>query len=278
MAGIAEYEWEELTTSFHGSIAKGDASVVREFKIDWPQLPGFLMALRGGWRMLSETTWTFSPGDRLTGSWSNYYCETVDFDSFGQSFLTGDLSSWDYAHVIATYKIPQFDPNESGDPSNIMEETLDFDVDVLMLPEGAFKKKGGSENDIINLPTKLTMPCISWNLKLINRPRLPLGGRDALASKVGAVNSGSFRGAAKHKVMFNGVKSSRSFVAADQPLGYTIDMPFKYRTIPWTYLYSPQEGKFVEVEPTKPGGQKLVEEYDLNLLLAPSSTIPTITT
>jgi hypothetical protein len=276
MAGIAEFEWEELTTSFHGSVAKGDGSVVREFKIDWTQLPAFLMALRGGWTMVSESSWTFTPADRLTGSWSNYYCETADFDSFGQAFRTGDASSWDYAHVIATYKIPQYDPNENSDPANIMEENLDFDVDVLMLPEGAFKKKGGGADDIINLPTKLTMPCITWNLKLINRPRLPLGGGDALASKTGMVNSAAFRGAAKHKVMYNGSKSSRSFVAADQPLGYTIDMSFKYRTIPWTYLYSPQEGKFVEVEPAKPAGQKLVDEYDLNLLLQSSTTIPTI--
>jgi hypothetical protein len=132
---IAGFDYQELTSSWHGTINRSDAELTREFKIDWTQLGAFVGALRGGWTLQAADTWHFQQADRLTGLYSNFYCDDVSFESFGKAWrgsepaegsfpepsTTGD-SAWKYAKVIATYRVPKND--FSGDPNTIMEESI----------------------------------------------------------------------------------------------------------------------------------------------------------
>lgn len=279
MATLAGIYYEELVESFSGSIGLGNTNVTRKYKVAWEDFGDFLIALRGGWTTQDEQTWSFAAAHRMTGIYSNFYCHQVDFEPIGSPHdwaPTGPSSSddfWTHMIVTAQYKIPKTDPT-IGNPADVMTENIRMDADSIILPEGAFKKKGSSDpGDIIMLPTKKIIPVMDYELTLYNRPRLPLGTAANMGSKYGMVNSVEFKGADKHTMMFMGGDTSRAFIAPNSPLGWTIREHFRFRPIPWDWLFSPKYGKFIEVEPNVSGGDPLIAEYDLNLLLNTSNNV-----
>jgi hypothetical protein len=273
-ADISQFDFVELSSSFRGNLGISSGSIVKEYRIPWDQMPAFVTALRGGWQLVDENTWNYRTAHQLRGTWTNYYAAEIDFTSFGKGYVEStddgiplddqrDNSYWEYSTITVTYKIPRFD--YSMDPNSIMEESIDFDSEVLLINGGSYKFAGTSR--FYDPPIARQTPILSYNLKLINRPGYPMGGPIPLGLKLGMLNSKNFKGAPEKCVMFNGAKSNRSFVAADHPLGWTFELNFRIKPFPWDWFWDDVTSAFHPVVPLSDDGDPIFEEFDMNELL-----------
>jgi hypothetical protein len=274
---ITNYAFVELNEgSGRGIIAEdGQPSEAhRCFKIAWADLPNFLFALRGGWRSVNSSTWTFyTPATHPL--WITMYCVSAEFEGFGLTSYTAgtDLSAWEYAKVTACYKTPSANWG-AVDPTQIIEETFDFGLDIIRLPKGTVETTTGK---LLDDDVALPVPTIQYCVRMPNLPNLPGGSIAIIMGLLGNMNSGVFGGAAVGKMLFLGMQASRKGILSIQPPTGTnaldsgrpwdVTLKFSYRDrMKWDQQYVPGETGPVSLR-FKSGGAALVTSGNLNLLL-----------
>lgn len=262
-SSIWDFTITEAVESGSGSIQK-DGSIQRIYYVkNWTDLPAFMSVLVQSWQTVG-IAWNYWPGHR-DPDFPAYYCQSATFQSMGMpSFdMSTKRTSWaEGAKVTATYKVPTFDPT---DPTDIMEESLDFSAEELSLPAGMFKKTGS--DDVIPGQQRVIIPVCAYSLTLIDVPTLPGGNANLIWSLMGKLNSSSFKGAATKLVLFLGAQTDRT-TTSQGTKGWKIQLKFLVRPpgFEWTKVFTAKDGSMVAIE-TKVGGQPLYATGNLNSLL-----------
>jgi hypothetical protein len=217
--------------SGRGTIRDKGSSAVECYLIAWPILAGFIEALKGGFRLNSPTSITYVVPYQHP-DFPTFFVNQVEWEAIGKA--TGTYA-WEYAKITATFGPFAFDPT-TGNPSDAITEELNFDGKTVLIPAGGTVD---SNNNPLIRPFAKFLPLCDYRVTLNSIPQLPGGDASLLLQLLGRVNSGTFRGAAAKKMLFQGARAYRTAASysALNTTPWKLDLSYKYNDIGWDHGY-----------------------------------------
>ncbi len=250
--------FEELAGSPSGSFSDGKFTGKRTFLVAWSDWLPFMGELYGAYTLTGGTVTFNSPA--FFPGFPQAICTDISFaplagdDPVKNGTITlhnNNAVTYEKAKITATYKIPFSNSKNKGrdDLPGIPKGTfLDFSSDhgaeYVTTASSGWKWTDDGEEVSPDVPTGLLMPTedvsLTWS-------RVTSPPWSAIRGGIGKINSSPFLNYDVGKVLFTGVRSSKSFQLTEQTF-WKLDYAFRVRTQEWNKFYKPKDKKWQEVD------------------------------